>query len=105
GTHHSAQKSTRTGVSDDSTTVWKSSSPTEPMFAIRTPSISPRGEPALGPQLPESLAPYGHSRSGAVVLLGQEPLGIDRVLAPLACRRHGLTIRVVGDLTWRHDHS
>ena len=34
GTHHSAQKSTRTGVSDPSTVLWKSASPTEPMFAI-----------------------------------------------------------------------
>src|SRR6185312_5400202 len=88
GTHHSAQKSTRTGVSDPNTVVWKSASPTEPMFAIvcapsgsvpscahaplarryqvlrtyRSAGTFPQGPPQPGPSL------------ARVVFLGEEPL-------------------------------
>src|SRR6185312_132406 len=90
GTHHSAQKSTRTGVSDPNTVVWKSASPTEPMFAIL---CAPSGSVPLGSWAARAAPPGSQNvplagdipwpwppalaRLLRVVFLGEEPLGVD----------------------------
>src|SRR6476646_5541375 len=105
GTHHSAQKSTRTGVSDPRTVVWKSESPTEPMFAI---VCAPSGVACSGSFAAFGAAPTGSQnvafsrdipRAGPLLsLLCEEALGVDRRLAALARRGHRLPVGVVGDV-------
>src|SRR4029078_12840224 len=100
GTHHSAQKSTSTGVSESRTFAWNSASFTLPMLSICRRSF--RGEPALGsarasPWL-QPLGAAGDSRSPGVRLLFQEPLGVDRCLASLPGGGHRLPVDRVGDV-------
>src|SRR6185295_10337696 len=113
GTHHSAQKSTRTGVSDPRTVVWKSASPTEPMFAIVVYSFRSRGASVArrcgaATRFSERSVPRGHSHPGPTLaalpglrVLGEEPFGVDGRLAALTGRGHGLAVGVVGDVSGR----
>ena len=104
GTHHSAQKSTRTGVSESRTLVWNSVSVTAPMLAIVFSSRVRRASRRLRPGL-ERLARWARFPScrGGVRLVLEEPLRIDRRLASLAGGGHRLTIDPVGDIARRED--
>src|SRR5687767_9126644 len=86
GTHHSAQKSTSTGVVESSTFCWNSASVTSPMFAISFVASDLAG-----------------SRRWSVVGVLQEPLGVDRRLAALPGGRDGLPVRPVGHVARGED--
>src|SRR5215210_4223829 len=103
GTHHSAQKSTRTGVSDSSTLAWNSVSFTSPMLDILVSSRSRWGACAgvlrlgLNARLLTEIPLLGMN----VRLCLEHLLRIHRALASLSGRGHRLTIDPVGDIARR----
>src|SRR3954454_11347049 len=118
GTHHSAQKSTSTGVSDPRTVVWKSASPTDPMFAIAcAPSYLGVTRPPTSRQVPpgsQNVASPGdisrrggryparwssaRYRSASIAALHPWPAAVTPGLAPLAGGLPRLPLGVVGDV-------
>src|SRR3712207_5292227 len=107
GTHHSAQKSTRTGVSEPRTVFWKSPSVTLPMFAMSLlldvdGADGRAGRCAYVPRTRRSAEAFQAVREaiGGSVIAGvlEEALGVDRGLAPLPRGGDRLTVDPVGDV-------
>src|SRR5438874_7775186 len=111
GTHHSAQKSTRTGRSDERTSVWKSWSVTSvtDMFAPPSAAVSARrthGARTLRvpAPIPEGRRADAWARSRSVPARLEEALGVDGSLAAHPRRRDGLAVDHVDDVA-RREHA
>src|SRR6266540_4110448 len=104
GTHHSAQKSTRTGRSEFSTRSSKSWSVTSPITANVVPFVSARLCPPAGSLQRAGPGSDPLPLAAPVRFDLQEPLGVHGCLAPLAGSCHRLTVHPVGDVA-RGEHA